>query len=140
MSKTYMPDIVPDQRLELLRANCDSMEETKYYKELTPDELDIKREELTTNLIQLSEWEDELTGIKDDFKARMKPLKDVNNDLLGQVKTRKELCSGKLFHFADHTNGLMETFDERGEFVSSRRLRPEERQQKLFSVPKTANE
>lgn len=30
--KTFMPDLDPKQRLQLLKDNCDSQEETTYYK------------------------------------------------------------------------------------------------------------
>jgi hypothetical protein len=136
MSKTFMPELPPAERKTLLQDNADNIEQTEYYKDLSPEELDIKRESLTENLIQLSEWEDELQEVKETYKGKMKPKKEQNGILLTQIKTRKELVSGTLYHIADHENSVMETYDENGEFVSSRRLKPSEKQQRLFPVKK----
>lgn len=138
--KTFMPEMDPAQRLQLLKDNCDSREETTYYKDLTPDMLDIKRESLSENLIKLAEWEDELNQVKDAHKIKSKPLKEENKGLLLEVKTRKQMIKGMLYNIADHEQGIMETYDEQGEFVSSRRLRPDERQQKMFPIKKAVNE
>lgn len=137
--KTFMPDLPPDQRLQLLKDNCDDREETTYYKDLSQDDLDIKRESLSDNLVKLSEWEDELTDIKKEHKVKSDPLKVQNKILLTEIKTRKQEVTGVLYHIADHEQVIMETYDEQGEFVSSRRLRPNEKQPKLFPVSRTAN-
>lgn len=139
MPKQFMPEERPDRRLQMLRDHADKTEETKYYKDLSQEELDIKRERLTDNLIKVSDLEDDLNVIKENFKEKMDPLKRETKELLGQVKTGKEQVEGTLFHIADHQNSVMETWDENGDFVSSRRLRPDEKQPKLFSV-KTVNE
>jgi phage terminase Nu1 subunit (DNA packaging protein) len=139
MSKQFMPDERPDRRLQMLRDHADKTEETKYYKDLSQEELDIKRERLTDNLIKVSDLEDDLNVIKENFKEKMDPLKRETKELLGQVKTGKEQVEGTLFHIADHENSIMETWDEKGDFVSSRRLRPDEKQPKLFPI-KTVNE
>lgn len=139
MSKTFMPELPPDQRLQLLRDNCDSHDETTYYRDLTPEDMDVKREQLSDNLVKLSEFEDELTEIKEEFKGKMNPLKISNKALLTEVKTRKAEVHGTLFNIADHDNGIMETYDENGEFISSRRLRPDEKQKQLFPLRKTAD-
>lgn len=140
MAKTFMPELDPDQRRRLLQDNNDGFEETTYYKDLSQDDLDIKRESLSTNLIQLSTWEDELQVVKDQYKSLMKPVKNSNTELLDQIKTKKEKVVGTIYHIADHENGVMETFDESGEFISSRRLRPDERQLKAFPLRKASGE
>lgn len=140
MPKQFMPDVTPEQRLQMLKDHCDSMEETKYFKDLTPEELDVKRETFVDNSIALSTLEDELTAYKESYKNQMKPLKDTNKALQTEIKMRKENVEGVLFHIADQAAGIMETYDEKGEFVSSRRLRPDEKQTKLFPLSKASNE
>lgn len=134
--KTFMPELPVEQRVQLLRDHADQIEVTKYLKDLTQEELDVKREQLSDNLVKLSEWEDELTDIKDGYKVKMKPKKDENRELLQQIKTRKEEVEGTVFHLANHEDGMMETYDENGELIGSRRLRPEEKQPKLFPISK----
>lgn len=132
MQKTMFNDLPESERLRLLIDNCDSRDETSYMKDLSDEELDIKREKLTENTIQYFSLDEELKEMSAAFKKRMDPLKKENRAICEQVKTRKEEVNGTLFHFADHEQSIMNTYDERGEFVSSRRLRPEEKQGKLF--------
>lgn len=132
MQKTIFQDVPVEQRVQLLADNCDDRDETSYMKVLTQEELDIKRETLAENMITFYGLEEELKEIKEGFKLKMDPLKDANREICSQVKTGKEEVKGILFHFADHEESVMNTYDERGEFVQSRRLKPEEKQGKLF--------
>lgn len=140
MNKDFMPDMEAAQRLELLKETCDHQEQTTYYRDLTPDELDVKREELSENLIKISEFDDILEEQKTEYKSKTKPLKLENKELLEEVKTRKAKVDGILFHLANHTEGVMETYNESGEFISSRRLRPDEKQAKLFVAGRAVNQ
>lgn len=140
MPKQFMPDVSPEERLQMLKDHCESMEETKYYRDLTADELDVKRETFVDNAIKLSVLNDELQAYKDSYKNQMKPYAAENAALQMQIKTRKQNIEGTLFHIADQSAGIMETYDEFGEFVSSRRLRPDEKQTKIFSLPKASNQ
>lgn len=132
MSKTMFHDVPPEERGRLLADNCYSRDDMSYMKTLTPEELDIKRETLAENMINLYGLEEELKEIKEGFKDRMDPIKESNREICEAVKTGKEEVKGVLYHFTDHVESVMNTFDERGEFVQSRRLKPEEKQAKLF--------
>lgn len=122
------PELSQGERLRAMRDNADKVEETQYYVPLTQEALDAKREMLTDNLIRVSQLEDELSTIKDRFKQQIDPIKKTNKTLLVEVKTKQELREGQLFHFANHVDGMMETYDEMGVLISSRRLRPDEKQ------------
>lgn len=137
MNKDFMPEMDPAQRIQLLKETCDHSEETTYYKDLTPEELDVKREELSENLIKISEFDDVLDEAKTVYKSKANPLKLENKELLTEVKTRKSKVDGILFHCANHQDGVMDTYNENGEYIGNRRLRPDEKQAKLFQVPKT---
>jgi flagellar motility protein MotE (MotC chaperone) len=101
-----MMGMTPEQRKNLLDDNCDTRKETEYYKKLTPDELDEKRESLTEKLIQVSEWKDELKVVQDEFKDRIKPVESVMKGLLTEVKTKQALVIGILYEVADHEAGI----------------------------------
>ncbi len=132
MEKTMFAEEGPERRLQLLIDNCDDREKTSYMKDLTQDDIDVKNETISSNCIKVFRLEEELKEIKDSFKDRINPLKEETREFCKQVETRKEQVDGMLFHFADHEASIMNTYDERGEFVSSRRLRPEEKQARLF--------
>lgn len=140
MGKIFMPDVAPETRKQLLQQNADSIEQTDYLKPLTTEELDIKREILTDNAIKLSEMEDQKKEIVQEFKLKMDPLAKENKTLLTEIKTRQAKIEGTLYHLANHEEGMMETFDDNGEMIASRRLRPDEKRQNIFSLSKTANQ
>ena len=66
----------------------------------------------------------------------MKPLKEANRVRLSEIKTKQTTVEGTLYHIPNYDESMMETFDENGELVSSRRLRPEEKQGTVFSLQK----
>lgn len=141
MPKVFMPELTPEERLRILQTNADKVETTTYDKELTEDELIAKREEFVDNSIVVSKLEDELAEKKKEFKNKIEPVKLVNRALQQEIKTKKKEVKGLLFQMADHVNSMMEVYDEGGELVSSRRLRPDEKQTRLQVVPpkKAAN-
>jgi hypothetical protein len=140
MPKIFMPEVAPEERINILRNNADKIETTTYEKELTDEELDSKREEFVDNSIAVSKLEDELNEKKKEFKNKIEPLKLVNRGLQQEVKTKKKEVKGQLFHMANHADSMMETYDETGELVSSRRLRPDEKQARLFIAKPAAND
>lgn len=134
MPKIFMPEVSSEERLLILRNNADKVEQTDYEKELTEDELIAKREEFVDNSIAISKLEDELAEKKKEYKNKIEPVKLVNRGLQQEIKTKKKWVKGQLFHMADQVNSMMETWDETGELVSSRRLRPDEKQVRMKVV------
>lgn len=136
-----MPEITdPVEKTRLLRDNCDEFEETVYVKPLSQDELDIKHEQLADNCIEVNTLEETLKGVKAEFKGKIEPLKAERGTLLRQIKTRQEETQGKLFHFNNHDDGMRYTYDENGDLVSSRRLRPDEKQKRIPFIAKASGE
>lgn len=101
---------------------------TKYYKPLTEDELAARREMLTDNCIKLGDLEEEKKLLTEKIKVKIDPLKEENKTLLLECRTRQAQVDGILYHMANHEEGYMETYDENGELLNSRKLRPEEKQ------------
>ena len=135
----FMPDLSDNARIQIMQQNASKIEETTYLKALTPDELDIKRESLTDNAIALNDFQEEMRKAMSGFKSKMKPLADANKELLRQIKTRQEEIEGTLYYMADYDNGIMECYNDQGEFISSRRLRPDEKQGNLYAIKSGTN-
>lgn len=132
MSKIFAPEQTPEQRLRMLHDHADRVEETKYYRDLSEEELIIRKSDYVENSIQLGHKQDELQVIKDRFKAEMAPFKEKNEQLIQSLKTKMELTEGKLFYIADQETGIMEIYTATGELHDVRKLRPEERQARIF--------
>lgn len=138
--KQFQPGITQKERTMLLQENAAKVEQTTYQRVLSPDELAARREDLADNCIKLNQFEDELKVVKDDFKVKMDPLKVKNKTLLTEIKTKQSTCDGILYHMANHDEGMMETYDSEGYLISTRRLRPDEKQGSIFSLAKAANQ
>jgi hypothetical protein len=140
MTESFMPDLPLEQRRILLRDNADSVDETTYMKDLSDDDLDSKREQLVSNLEKISSHDEELDAAKEAHKAATKPLKLENKVLLTEVRHRKTEVKGTLYSIADRERGMMVVYDDQGDFVSSRRLRPDEKSRLPFPMRKAAND
>jgi hypothetical protein len=138
--KQFQPGIMPKERTMLLQENASKVEQTIYQKVLSPDELAARREDLADNCIKLNQFDDELKEVKDLFKLKMDPLKTLNKTLLTEIKTKQTSVDGILYHMANHDEGMMETYDGEGYLISTRRLRPEEKQGSIFSLAKASNQ
>jgi hypothetical protein len=145
MAKVFMPDLSPGERVVLLQQNAESVRQEKYYKDLTPEELDFKRADLVKNLEHIQNAQEELDEAKRIFKEKAGEKLVINKTLLREVSSRKAQVAGTLYDMMNVDDSTMETYDENGEFVGSRRLTPEEKrgQSRLFvagSLNKTAEQ
>lgn len=136
MSKTLFEGYSKEEIANILQANADRIEESTYFKELSNEELDIKRETLTARVITLSEMDDQKKEFMSALKDRAKPLIEEKAVLLKEIKHRRTEVKGIVYHSANHESGFMETYSADGEFISSRRLLPDERQKTIFSIQK----
>ena len=133
--KQFMPELAnPKERVMCMQEQAAKVEQTTYQKVLTPDELAARREDLADDCIKLNTLEDELKEIKDSYTSKMKPLKEANKIRLAEIKTKQSSTDGTLYYIADPESSMMETFDAEGMLVSSRRLRPEEKQGNVFAM------
>lgn len=121
-----------------MEQNYDFKETRKYLKPLTPQELDVKHETAANKMIEISRLKRDLKLITKRFKDQIDPLLKEQEDLLTQIHSKQQEVSGNLYLFANQEEGKMYTYDENGEEVESRRLRPEERQAKIFDGLKKA--
>lgn len=132
-----MPELAdPKDRLMQMQQDASKVEQTTYQKVLSPDELAARREDLADTCIKLNTLEDELKEIKDGYTAKMKPLKEANKTRLTEIKTKQTTIDGTLYHIANTEESMMETYDGEGALVSTRRLRPEEKQGNVFQMGK----
>lgn len=121
----------PKEIRQLLEDNCDAKEDGAYTRSLDEDEVALYKDHLSQAMVELNRYKEELDVIKESYKEKMKPLQLEVQDCLQSIKTRTIEQSGVLYLIADHDEGMMGYYDEKGELVNSRRLRPEEKQDTL---------
>lgn len=129
-----------DQRLEILKDNCDAVEITGYTRRFTPDELLQKKEELAEISIQINDVEEEKANAMAEFKAQLKPLNEQKTSLLTQLKKKSEFVEDECYKFIDNEDRMVGYYDKAGTLVSSRAIMPQEMQKTIYSeLRKTGN-
>jgi hypothetical protein len=137
----YYPDVVPHERLQMLQNNADNILKGEVYQRpLSEEEIEKFNSEYVQGNIVFAKLEDELDEIKESYKVKMKPVKETNRMLLQMLKTKQEEVVDDLFEMFDHERGIATIYNSQGQFISSRRMRTEEKQKNIFSIPKAANE
>lgn len=137
-TKSQMELMSPRERIEFLRTQATNIRQGNYFRQFTDDELDSKKDELVEQCINIDVKEVEFTDIKKTYGDEIKSLKKLRASLTDSIKIKGENTSGEIFEFAEHEDGLMVSFDEQGNVIGSRKLRPEEKQSNLFINSKTA--
>lgn len=134
MEKVKYQDKTPEERVELLIANCYSTEkqDDKFY--FTDDELDQMREALSEHVIKKDDLEAELKHYAAGIRASIKTENTEIKTLLKLVKDKFEIKPIDVYHFDDQETGVMETYNAQGELIGTRRLRPHERQTRIVEL------
>ena len=132
MEKLLLQDQGLKERLETLENSADKIEEFSYTKPFTPDQILVFKDDLSTAMIELNVFEDELKDVKDEFKAKMKPLKEQTRSLLTNIKNKAEFVSAKCYIMIEGNEAGYYNAD--GILVYQRPLLPGEKQKTVFSV------
>ena len=133
MEKQLFENVSISQRAEMLEANAEKVEEMTYPKPLTPEEMEAHRMAFSQMAIEISAKQDRMKEITDQHKAELKPMTDEYKETLSIIKTKQKMVKETVYHLADHEEGLMCTYNNRGELIMSRRLTPEENQLSIHS-------
>ena len=133
MEKQLFQEIPISQRADMLEANAEKVEEMTYPKPLTAEELEERRMAFSQMAIEISAKNDRMKEITDQHKAELKPMVDEYKETLSIIKTKQRMVKETVYHLADHEDGLMCTYNSRGELIMSRRLTPEENQLSIHS-------
>ncbi len=132
MENLFYEGLSPKDRIEALYANADKVESGTYYKQLTEEELAEKRITLSDLVENIDKLQTEKAELVKDLNERLKIEKASLRSVLTEIKTRVEEKQGDTYYFADHAQGLMSIYDSEGSLLSSRKLRPDERQKTIM--------
>lgn len=122
------------ERKEFLENNATSIAEGQYFRKFDEEDLNQSREDYTSKSIELKRLEDEFKQVKDDYKRKIKALSIQQAEIMTGIMQSGEWLDGKQYGFDDQVRGVMEFYDEQGQFINSRRLFPGERQLTIHSV------
>jgi hypothetical protein len=132
--QTYLQSLSMQERIAFFQNNALKIDEGNYVKNLTADEIFTRKDTLAESSIKLSDLNEKLDEIKKEYKVKMKPFKDEIAVLLTEIRHGQTIINGNLYHLANHDEGILESYNSEGEFIGSRKLRPDERQGGVFQL------
>jgi len=137
MEKLLFQDLPEKERVEMLEANSDGVEEMEYTEYLTPEELTERKDLLAQRSIEESRLLDEKQAVVDVFKQQLKPIVEEKNRLLTEIKHGSRSLYGRCFKLINYEDQQVGYFNPKGQLVYSRPSKPEERQRTIMSVNRT---
>ena len=81
-------DIALEERAQFLEDNCDAVEDVTYSRAFSPEELALKREQLTDASIKIADIEEEKKEVMDGFKERLKPLQEQKGEAIKALRDK----------------------------------------------------
>jgi hypothetical protein len=123
-----------EDRKLVLESEAIAVEEGKYEKPLSPEELAFFKDEVADKSIAQAIILDELADIKKNYKAKLEPLAITIKTALRNIKHKSMEQDGRLYKVADFEDQMIHKVDELGNVISSRKMLPEERQFRIQAL------
>lgn len=113
-------DIALEERAQFLEDNCDAVEDVTYSRAFSPEELALKREQLTDSSIKIADIEEEKKAVMDEFKERLKPLNETKGEAIKALREKSQTVTEKCYKFLDEETKMVGFYNKEGNLVSSR--------------------
>lgn len=130
----------PEQRKRFLKDNSDAVVEKSYMKAFTPEELQGFKEELADCCMETAEITNELAEVKEQFKMRLKPLKEQQGKLLLNIRQKAELVTEICYKFVNQDEKMTYFYNSEGDCIEARQCTADEMQTTIFQHLKTGTE
>jgi hypothetical protein len=121
------------ERIDFLEGHSSTIVEGQYFRPFDSEDKQQTQEEFTLKSIEIERVEAEFDLIKTKFKQRLKAMNNERSLMMQNLMQNGEWLEGKQYGFDDQIARTMTFFDEKGNFISSRRLTPNERQLTIHS-------
>lgn len=128
MKDIMLAELPMERRAQILKDSCDKIEERSYLSKYDQEETNLLRAELANVSIQIGTLQEELEGIKSDFKGKLKPLQERINKILYNLKNGGEYVKGECYKFIDEDEERVGWYTPDGYLLEERPITQEERQ------------
>ncbi|KKQ95365.1 MAG: hypothetical protein UT21_C0006G0037 [Candidatus Woesebacteria bacterium GW2011_GWA1_39_11b] len=123
-----------NKRADMIEANACVKTKTELKRHYSPNEMAIIMQEFCHVVELIESKEEEMKDLITPIKEEIKKLKKESRVGIDKIRRKYEVVEADIYGFDDQETGVMEFFDINGNFISSRRLVPEERQLRLKAV------
>lgn len=121
-------DVPLEKRAQFLKDNCDKVEMKKYNKQFSSQELSDKRLQLETVSINISDLKQQKKDYDDAYKIEMKPLMDIHDKTVKELKDRTVQVEENCYAFIDEDSKMIGFYNGEGLLIYSRPLTVDELQ------------
>lgn len=132
-------DVPAEQREQMLRDMATKSNVEQVVRHYTDDEKQQMKDFVVENSISLKDQTEEFKAIAAEFNKAKKALSEDLNDALTRIKKGFSENEETVFLMADHDDNEMHVYDKFGEYLYSRKMRPEERQTKVIDMTAKAS-
>ena len=137
LEQALAQNLPQEERKEFLYNNCDGTEKLGYMRQFTEEETAIFKDELANISIDMADIEQEIRDVTKNLKSKLEPLKIRKKALLSNIKQKAEYVDEECYKFLDYAESKAGYYAPDGKLVSTRPLRPDERQRNIFQPLKT---
>lgn len=123
-----------DERAKFLSNNAEKKEHISYFKRLEPEEQTALKDELSDVSIDLDAQEEAKKEASADFNAEIKRLKTRRGKILTTIRDKGEQVKEDCFVMHDLDTHQVGYYNSKGNLVDSRPMKPQERQQTIFTA------
>lgn len=126
MQTNILPPETPAEVISRLQNNSDKVEHREYYRQLTEEDLLMRREVVSKNTIEVRKINNEMKKAVEGFKGAMKPLLEKTNQYCDEIERGHEHVNGLVYISYDYDNRTGIACNSEGTVVSRWHLTPEE--------------
>ena len=137
LSKQIGAEYTEVTRAQFLKDNCDKIESIGYTRDFTQEEMDTMKDNLADVSIKLNDLSIKKKELVKEINDEIKPKDQKRKVILEHIRKKSEYVNEDCFQFIDHESNMVGYYNSEGLLVSSRRIKPEERQTKMFKLPRT---
>lgn len=121
MDKQLFAEYSDEQRLQMLKDNCEKLlEDYGYDKPLSKDQLKSVKDKLSSASVELHDVQEEKKQADSEFNERIKNLKGTIAEQVKQLKTRTTYTCELCFEFLFREEGKVGVYNKDGILVEER--------------------
>ena len=125
------------QRKIFLEDNCDKVEEKRYMKPYTYEELQGHKENLANISIEIAVLEAEMKQVMQGYKGKLKPLLEERLIMVGNIKSKAEFVMEPCYRFTDQDAKETGYYNAEGVLIETRPATADELQPNIFHELRT---
>lgn len=134
MVREIFQDMSAEERLESLRNSADQVVNHSYTKPYTEEEISEIRKNIAEKCVEISDLERELAAIKADYKARITPMENDREQLIGELRCGGDFVTEECFVYVHYNIGKAGLYTKDGILLKEMDITKDMEQSTIFQA------